>query len=115
MRTKFFVGLLLVTAFAGGTFAAVVVEKTCVAPKSTARVSVAVLEAGVVTTPETLTTSLEPTCPGCRKFGGSEYLSAPESRLVSVVELLSAVPAFSSPETTSGWFHCVYTVDHPLF
>ena len=27
MRTKFFVGLLLVTAFAGGTFAAVVVEK----------------------------------------------------------------------------------------
>jgi hypothetical protein len=27
MRTKFFAGLLLVTAFAGGTFAAVVVEK----------------------------------------------------------------------------------------
>jgi hypothetical protein len=27
MRTKFFIGLLLVTAFAGGTFAAVVVEK----------------------------------------------------------------------------------------
>jgi hypothetical protein len=27
MRTKFFVGLLLVTAFAAGTFAAVVVEK----------------------------------------------------------------------------------------